>query len=533
MVSHGSAGASFQPSCMKSSYSKPYRFLLGALVLGGMTFVGQARAAGPEETQSPLSEKHSLSLSECLDLAQRNNHRRPASQFAVAAAEAQHRQALSAYWPQLVAKGGYTISEDPPNFVFPASSFQVPSQTITTPASTAYVTVPAGVFGPTAVQLPVSVPPQQITTGASQMVIPEQKVQLLDRGLGVARAEMKWLLYDGGLRSGLREQTAGLVEAMKQASRRTDLEIADSVRRLYYGAVLARQLHQLGKDTLARMETTLSLTESQYQNGAGRVSKADFLDNKMMVESLRAMAAVLEKNEAMSQAALANTLGLGWRESISPSDTEIPLVPLTGGLEDLVGGAYRFNPDWKSYEAGLRASEGGLREARSGYAPKVALVGSLERYWTDYDAGLYTRENKKNWSIGLGFEIPIFDGNLTRAKVSEMKARLNERREQGFLLREGIGLQIKDTFLGIIAAGKACSATEAAMLAARENRELNQRAYQQEAVDTDKVIKAQLYEALMTAQHLRARYEQVSLQSLLSLNIGSEISRLLQEATKP
>jgi len=518
---------------MKSSRASIYRCLLGVLVLGGMTTLARIHAAGYEETQIPLAEKRSLNLSECLDLAQRNNHRRPASQFAVAAAEAQHRQALSAYWPQLTARGGYTISEDPPNFIFPSSSFQVPSQAITTPASTAYVTVPAGVFGPNPVQLPVSVPPQQISTGTSQMVIPEQKVKLLDRDLGVARAEMKWLLYDGGLRSGLREQTAGLVEAMKQASRRTDLEIADSVRRLYYGAVLARQLHQLGKDTLARLETTLTVTEGLYQNGAGRVTKADFLDNRIMVETLRAMNAVLEKNEAMSQAALANTLGLGWRDSISPSDTEIPVVPLAGDLEDLVGSAYRFNPDWKSYEAGLRASEGGLREARSGYAPKVALVGSLERYWTNYDAGLYTRENRKNWSIGLGFEIPVFDGNLTRAKVAEMKARLNGRREQGFLLREGIGLQIKDTFLGIIAAAKACSATEAAMQAARENRELNVRAYQQEAVDTDKVVKAQLYEALMTAQHLRARYEQVSLQSLLSLSVGSEISRLLQESTKP
>lgn len=43
---------------------------------------------------------------------------------------------------------------------------------------------------------------------------------------------------------------------MKQESRRTDLEIADSVRRLYYGALLAAQLHQVGTDTLARNGVT-------------------------------------------------------------------------------------------------------------------------------------------------------------------------------------------------------------------------------------------------------------------------------------
>ena len=75
--------------------------------------------------------------------------------------------------------------------------------------------------------------------------------------------------------------------------RRTDLEITDSVVRLYYGAVLARQLHQVGKDTLARMGVTLELTESLYKNGAGKVNKTDYLDNVVMVETIRSTVASL------------------------------------------------------------------------------------------------------------------------------------------------------------------------------------------------------------------------------------------------
>jgi outer membrane protein TolC len=47
-----------------------------------------------------------LSLNDCLRIAMEKNHSRPASQFAVAIAEAQHRQALAAYWPQINANGG-------------------------------------------------------------------------------------------------------------------------------------------------------------------------------------------------------------------------------------------------------------------------------------------------------------------------------------------------------------------------------------------------------------------------------------------
>ncbi len=470
-----------------------FSFLLPASIYVFGLFTASSGFAG---------ETRSMTLSACLDQALHANHLKPASRFAVAAAEAQHRQALSAYWPQLLLSGGFQRSDQAPNFVFPSSLMGIPSQTVTTEPSTALVTVPAGVLGPTAVQLPVSVPAQTITTPAQLFTVPAQDVQLLDRDLATGKVELTWLLFDGGMRKGLREQTAGLVTAMTEAARRTDLEITDQVHRYYYGAVLARQLHSLGRDSLARLEVTLGVTENLYQGGGGTVNKADYLDNKIMVETVRAMVAELEKNEALAQAALANTLGFSWRDSVAPVDAEIPFTPFDFELDATVSAAFQFNPDWRSLEAGLRAAEGAVRHARSGYAPKVALKGDLHRYWNDYDHGLYTRENKSGWAIGLGFEMPLFDGNLTRAKVAEMKARLGELREKGLLLQEGIGLQIKAAFLGIAAAAKTHAATTAAAQAAVENRELNERAYQQEAVTTEKVLRAQIYEALASARQL-------------------------------
>ena len=474
-----------------------------------------------------------MSLEQCLNEAQQNNHRRPASRFAVAAAEAQHRQALSGYWPQVMLKGGYQRMDEAPNFVFPASVMGIPPQTVTTPASTAILTLPAGVLGPTAVQLPVSVPAQTVTTQGQLFPIPAQDIKLMDPNSWAANVDAKWLLFDGGMRSGLRQQTENLVAAMKEEARRTDLEISDSVRRIYYGAVLARQLHQVGDDTLARMQATLNLTETMYKEGGGKVTKTDFLDNKVMVESLRAMVALLEKNEAMAQAALANTIGLPWNASVTPSAAEIPFAPFAGDLADLVGTAYRFNPDWNRLEAGIRASEGAVQTARSGHYPKVALTGEIHKWWNDYDSGMATKTNKEGWTLGVGFEVPLFDGALTRSKVAEMRARLSQLKEQGFLLKEGIGLQIKDHFLGLVAAGKSYQATLDAMKAAEENRDLNTRAYQNELVETEKVIRAQLVEALMTAQHLKTRYDYVALQSQLSLAVGTEILRQLQPTRSP
>ena len=446
------------------------------------------------------------SLEECLEKALQNNRRRPASRYAVEMAEARHRQVLATYWPQINLKVGYQRMDDDPNFIFPAYSFGVPM------GGTIPVDIPG--FGP--------VPVDKIT-------IPEVEVKLSDRDSYRASLEGSWLIYDGGMRKGYREQSAGALEMMKQEARRTDLEIIDSVQRLYFGAVMAIQLHQTGSDTLARMEATLKLTEVLYKEGSGKVKKTDWLDNLVMVESMRSMVAQLEKNELMSQAALANTMGLPWNISVKPTDREIPFPQFSDQLVTLVGTTYRFNPDWAKIEAGLRAAEGALLTAKSGSAPKVAIKGELFKWWNDHDAGMATDRNKEGWSIGIGVEIPIFDGSLNRNKVAEARARVAKIKEEQFLLKDGLGLHLRDLFLSLNAVKKSHQASLEAMNAAKENRILNTRAYQYELVEVDKVIRAQLVEALMSAQHYRARYENIALQSQVNYLVGDEVRKRLEE----
>jgi outer membrane protein TolC len=467
-------------------------------------------------------------MEDCLRIAMEKNRQRPASKFAVAMAEAQHRQALAGYWPQITAKGGWTQLDQAPNFVFPASEMYIPSQTVNVPGGTASVTIPANSFAPgfppAAVQMPISFPGQTVSTAAQVFPIPAQNVKLANPQNFEATGNLTWLLFDGGMRKGYREQAQGAVEAARADARRTDLEITDSVVRLYWGAVLARQLRQVGDDTLARMEVTLELTQSMYQNGAGKVNKTDYLENEVMVETIRTMVAELAKNEAAAEAALAYTIGLPWNATVRPSADELPYRPFAGNLEELVGTAYEFNPDWAKIEAGLKALQGAVTTARSEYFPKIAFTGELHRWWNSYTTGMATADNKAGWLIGVGAEIPIFNGFLTKNKVAEALAQVGELKEQKLLLREGIGLQLRELFLGLDAASKTYQAAEKAKVAASENRDLTSRAYQSELVETEKVIRTQLFEALMIAQYEKARYDLIAIESQVSLLVGKEIA---------
>lgn len=496
------------------------RALAGFAVLSLCVALATQLRAAPEPVPAPLRP---FTLDECITAALANHHARPASRFAVAIAEAQHQQALAGYWPQLALRGAYQRLDEAPNFIFPSAVYGIAPQTIHLPAGTAFITVPAGVLGPTEIQLPVTTPPQSIPVPGQSYTVPEQDVRLMDPQSLFAGVEARWLLYDGGMRRGYREQAGGLVAMMKADARRTDLELMDTVKRYYHGAVLAGQLQQLGADTLARMEATLNLTETLYRQGGGTVQKTDFLDNKVIVETLRAVVAQLGKNDAMARAALANAMGLPWNASVTPADHTLAFTPLALELDALVQQAYEFSPDWEKMEAGLRSLEGAARTARSGHAPKLALTGELHRWWNDDHAGIATSINKRGWSVALGIELPLFDGFLTRHNVAEARARLDKLKAERLLLKEGLGLRIKDVFLGLAAAQQAHDATLAAMTAAQENRDLNTRAYQSALVDTEKVIRAQLMEALMSAQHYKTSYDVLVLQSQLNLLVGTEV----------
>src|ERR1035438_6607461 len=87
--------------------SAPLRLILASLSAATALYSGTGADIAPAGTPAPQA----LSLEQCLHMAMEKNHQRPASQFALAMAEAQHRQALAGYWPQITSKGGWTRLE--------------------------------------------------------------------------------------------------------------------------------------------------------------------------------------------------------------------------------------------------------------------------------------------------------------------------------------------------------------------------------------------------------------------------------------
>ncbi|HOX22516.1 MAG TPA: TolC family protein, partial [Elusimicrobiales bacterium] len=283
--------------------------------------------------------KRVLTLEQCLDLA-KNNDKRQVSEYAVQLAQAQRAQALSGYWPQITLNAMANRMDDAPNFIFPS---------------------------------------KVIATQMFQFTMPEQDVKLMDRDILMANVEGRYPIYTGGKISSIAKQAEWNVNAARHGARRTDLEVTRDITKTYYADVLAKIILQTAKDTLERMQSTLRLTETFYNGRSLKVKKTDYLRNKMAVAVLGSLAAKAEENKKLAQAALINYMGLPWDTEIESADSELPYSPIQGDLKALVSEAYSFNPDWGRLEAGLKALESGVDEAKSGHLPKLALTGRLSK----------------------------------------------------------------------------------------------------------------------------------------------------------
>lgn len=453
---------------------------------------GGGETAGLHAPSSPLT------VSQCIEIALEQNRKHRISKLAVETAEYQHMQALSAFWPRITAESAYTQLDEDVHFIFPSNTYDY------------NVTVPGlGAF-------------------AGQTVVPEQDITVMDRKSITSSLTVTYPLFAGGLRSNAVKAARSNVRAARQALRRTELELVRDVQRMYYGAVLASRLSDIGQETLVRLRATTSLTERLYKGGSGSVTKLDYLRSKVVLESALSIVERLTSNVELALAALGNTMGLRWDVPVVLAENEIPFVKVDADLERLVAGAYRFNPDWNRLGAGVEAARALVDKERSAHWPKVALNGTLWRWDNGLNhSGLATKENETGWSIGIGLQMPIFTGFMTANKIKEAKARLKTLEAQQILLKEGVALQVKHGFIRVNRSQKIRSAAIAAAALAREHRELAVRAYMNELVSTKVVIESQIIEALTRAKAEMALYENAASRFDIDFVIGQEMKKLL------
>lgn len=457
---------------------------------------------GSEQSHRHIETADALTLEECITMALEQNRLLQVSRVGVEIAKSRHRQALSAYWPQVNLRSAFMQMDENPNFLFPEE--------------TSTYTIKTSLF---AGQPPIEM--------ESTVTVPQKDVKLMDRTNFMTSLGFLFPVFTGGLRRAYVTQAKSGLQIAEHEQRRTELEICFDVKRIYYGGVLARNVKQIGIEALNRLEVLLDLTENLYKEGSGKVKKTDYLKTRMIVESARSMVAVLENNVEIARSALTMMIGMEWDAVVGFAEEVIPYRSSDLNLHNVIDRTYRLNPDWAKLKAGLDALEAGIMQARSGYFPKIALTGSIVHVENPYDAGMMSPGNKDTWVLGIGLDMPIMSGFRTKYQVKEAKARLKSLKQQEILLKEGLALKVKHALLRLKQAESQVQAVRKAVESAVENRNLLESAYQEDLAELQELIEAQIMESVMKAQYQKLLFDHYEAEANLEFIVGTRFHQLL------
>lgn len=435
-----------------------------------------------------------LSLNECIRIALENNHKIRAAREDILIATAQKKQAESGYWPQVSANAAYSLTNQDPLFILPSFKMSIP---------------PISAFGST------------INMGDIQ--VPQEDIKLMDKQNIHASIDITYPLYTGGKIQALNKEAQSGIEIADQEYKKSNMEIDYDIKRFYYAVVLAKRIYKIGIDALDRLNITLELTESLYKNGSGKTTKLDYLKNKVLVDEVKTLVSGLKTNIRSAKQAL--MFSMGTDKDFNLPDEEIPFDTSNWSKADLLIKAFKSNPDWNKLIAAVSVYKAKIEEAKSGFLPSLAIIGSFNQNFNSYKYGITNKINSSIWMIGLGAQIPIFNGFRTKNEINEAGAQLRKIDEQKHLLHDAIILQTEESLNKIESSTKKVRDTFEAKQSAAESCSLTERAFQQDMADAKDLIQAQILESFMDVQYQKALYDHAMAEANLELIIGSKIMK--------
>lgn len=336
------------------------------------------------------------------------------------------------------------------------------------------------------------------------------------------------------------------------------IDVATRVKLAYYDALLAQESVRLSENTVSRIRQTLE--ETQAMNRAGISSSYDVL--RLEVELANVEPGLRRSRNAFAAAtrALSIELGVGEMDSLAvagslasfdiaaAAEAEtgagaaaarvlVAAAPATLSEERALELARRNRSDLRQLDLTERLRETELKVERSEYLPKLTLFGTYsinaqENGSPDF-FGSTGEERAFGRQVGLQVSVPLFAGFKRPARLSQLRAGVEQVRTQRHLLEDRVENEVKTVLEQVEEARSRASAQRLALTQARRGFEIASVQYREgissqlEVTDAEVALRQSEFnyaEAVYDYLVARARLDQalgmVPLDGLESIGLG-------------
>jgi outer membrane protein TolC len=427
----------------------------------------------PVAAVAAAAERRPLSLDEAVAAGLASSPALHASRMKAEASAARAREVAAGRLPSFRLGAGYTrLSEVPP--------FQV-----TLPISPVPIVVSQNYFNNWNLRLSVQ---QPLFTGFR-----------LEAGAESAR------LLEGASAADLAKDRAELVYAVKNA---------------YWGLAKALEVEAVVRENVRQVAEHLKDVRAFFEQGL--LVRNEVLRAELQLSNAELMAIDARDGVEVARTALASLTGLPLDAEIEPTTTAEsqaargPEAP----PEALIDRALQDRPELRAADLRVRASEAGLKVARAGFYPQVALAGNYyylrpnARYMPALD------KFKGTWDVGLAVSFDLWNWGQTKRQAEQAKAQAAQARDARTLLEDQAVLEVTQSRLALARAREKTVVAAAAVVQADENLRLVRERFRQGVALNTEVLDAEVFLLQARLARTQAGIDHVLAQARLEKALG-------------
>jgi outer membrane protein len=321
------------------------------------------------------------------------------------------------------------------------------------------------------------------------------------------------LIYDFGKTGGGLDAARSGVQSASFDADRVLQEVVLNVKQAYYALLQANKLLTVAQQTLEQTEGHLRQAEAFFR--AGSKPRFDMTRAEVDVNTAR-LGLINAKNDVrLRTIALYNAMGIDPGRDIEVEDilAQTPEVP---SLNQIEKAALENRPEMQKTAADIQAAQARVKAAESNYLPTLSANGAYN--WAHGTSetslpvsvpgfGEFQGDIGNSWNAGVLLSMPLFEGGLTKGRVSEARANLRALEAQRDGLRQSILLEVNQAHADLENAAARIDVMESSQQKAKENLELAEGRYQAGVGPSLEVTDAQVAYIKAETDHVQALYD--------------------------
>jgi outer membrane protein TolC len=391
--------------------------------------VPQAQALQTQALQAQARKKTQLSIEQAIQTGLENSKALRTSQFKVTAADAKASEVNTLGLPSLKFNGSYTRLSS------------VPGMTLA---------------------WPVGIDATTNTLKTTNFNLTSDIVN--NYGL---KATLQQPLFTGGKISGAIDAAQYSAEATKEDMKRDRADVQFNIQSAYWTLYRANEFKKVIDQNVEQMKSHTADAENLYKQGM--LTNNDVMKVRVQLSDALVRQIDADNNVTLAMYALNNTLGL-------PLRTEIELTSVIqvadrdwAPVDQLVSQAFDKRPEMLGMNARVKASEAGLTSARGAWWPQIYLIGDYNynrpnsRYFPSTDVF------KDSWDVTVALSFDLWNWNQTGHQTTQAHAQLAQAEEGLSMTKDGITLEVTQSYLAIHKSKERKSVAEQEVQQAEEN----------------------------------------------------------------